>query len=252
MWLESVNFHGWPYWSTQNVITISFFRKFDLKFETILTLLNYENTAVEPKGFHCGGSLITKDYVLTGEKMIHSQDLYSFRVIHGLKIMKNFSIALYKRKATTATWMANHRFFIQWELNLFKPFKKNLHFDWLTAVRLGEWDQRTDPDCDENNCADKVINVPVVANITHENFQTVGQAEDIALLRLAHSVTFTSWIKPICLPITERARTLNFENYPFIVAGFGKTEVIYNRIGKFFWKSLILIMKICFFSLSEW
>lgn len=108
----------------------------------------------------------------------------------------------------------------------FTQFAQKIAFsNLLTGVRLGEWDQRTDPDCDENNCADRAINVPVAANITHEGFQTTGQANDIALLRLAHSVTFTSWIKPICLPITERARTLNFENYPFIVAGFGKTEV---------------------------
>lgn len=94
------------------------------------------------------------------------------------------------------------------------------------GVRLGEWDQRTDPDCDGSDCADRFLDVPVVENITHENFQITGQDNDIALLRLAHSVTFTRWVRPICLPTTERARTLNYDNYPFITAGWGKTEVI--------------------------
>lgn len=100
----------------------------------------------------------------------------------------------------------------------------------MKAVRLGELDQSTDPDCYENECADPPLNVPVVENITHENFQTTGQDNDIALLRLAYSVTFTDWIKPICLPVTERARTLNYENYAFVVAGWGKTEVIMRTL----------------------
>lgn len=100
------------------------------------------------------------------------------------------------------------------------------------GVRLGEWNLQTDPDCEDDVCADRAIDVPVAENITHEGFQTTGQANDIALLRLAHSVTFTQWIKPICLPITERAKNLNHVNYPFVAAGFGKTEVICNEIEK--------------------
>lgn len=89
-------------------------------------------------------------------------------------------------------------------------------------MRLGEWDLKTNPDCDDNECADPVVDVPVVEHITHENFRTSAGENDIALLRLAHSISFSTWIKPICLPITERARILNYNNYPFVVAGFGK------------------------------
>lgn len=91
-------------------------------------------------------------------------------------------------------------------------------------MRLGEWDQLTNPDCDENNCADPVVDVPVTENITHENFRTNERTNDIALLRLARSIPFTTWIKPICLPITERARTFNYIDYPFVVAGWGKVR----------------------------
>lgn len=95
---------------------------------------------------------------------------------------------------------------------------------------MGEWDQRTNPDCDDNNCADAVVDVPVIEHITHENFQSNGGANDIALLRLAHSVTFSAWIKPICLPIQERVRTLNYNNYPFVAAGWGKVREFFERV----------------------
>lgn len=94
------------------------------------------------------------------------------------------------------------------------------------GVRLGEWDQTTDPDCDDSNCADPFVDVPVTENITHENFNINGKDNDIALLRLAHSIPFTAWISPICLPITQRARNLNYNNYSFVVAGWGKVRFI--------------------------
>lgn len=93
------------------------------------------------------------------------------------------------------------------------------------GVRLGEWDQSTDPDCDEGNCADPAIDVPVIEQISHENFHDNEKYNDIALLRLARSVTFSTWIKPICLPITERAQNLNYIGYNFVVSGWGKVII---------------------------
>lgn len=97
----------------------------------------------------------------------------------------------------------------------------------LSGVRLGEWDQRSDKDCEEDNCSDPVLDVPVVERIPHQNYQVNSRAQenDIALLRLGRSVTFTDWIKPICLPFASSNRNKNFENFPLIVAGWGKTEV---------------------------
>lgn len=96
----------------------------------------------------------------------------------------------------------------------------------LTAVRLGEWDQSTDVDCDESNCSDPVLDVPVVDRIPHENYVPASRAQenDIALLRLANSVSFTDWVKPICLPIAANTRNLNFDDYTFVVAGWGKVR----------------------------
>lgn len=71
-------------------------------------------------------------------------------------------------------------------------------------VRLGELDERSDPDCEHkllpglsNNerlvtCADRFVDVPVVQSIVHERFDTPYRQNDIALLRLNTSITPTS------------------------------------------------------------
>lgn len=96
----------------------------------------------------------------------------------------------------------------------------------LVGVRLGEWDTGSDQDCDENNCSEPVVDVPVVDRIPHENYVPTSRAQenDIALLRLGRSVPFTDWITPICLPIAESTRNLNYDDYAFIVAGWGKVS----------------------------
>lgn len=78
----------------------------------------------------------------------------------------------------------------------------------------------------KNVCADPVLDVPVAEIIVHENYEQNSklQTDDIALIRLAQSVTFTDWISPICLPFSEHLRNNNLENAPLIVTGFGKTE----------------------------
>ncbi|GLV36630.1 easter [Carabus blaptoides fortunei] len=103
---------------------------------------------------------------------------------------------------------------------------KDIPKTWsLVSVRLGEHNTETDIDCLDNGfggqeCAPAPINIPIEEQISHEDYVPTNsnQYNDIALLRLARDITFSDYIKPICLP---------GNNYPLnslYVAGWGKTE----------------------------
>lgn len=101
----------------------------------------------------------------------------------------------------------------------------------LSKVRLGEYDLRTDPDCDEDEeCNDPHVDVPVAEIIMHPEYyqEGVAQYHDIALLKLERTVEFTKWIKPICLPLDYRVRSMDFTSHSLEVAGYGLTE---NRVA---------------------
>lgn len=103
---------------------------------------------------------------------------------------------------------------------------KDLPRTWrLESVRLGEYNTATDQDCiadGENSmiCADDPISVGIEEQIAHESYNPLSkdQKYDIALLRLNRAVSFTNYIKPICLPSTATVESKLF------VAGWGKTE----------------------------
>lgn len=97
---------------------------------------------------------------------------------------------------------------------------------YRSSVRLGEWDTSTDIDCEEDECAAAPIDVPVEERISHENYNpnSKTQENDIALLRLSRKVPYTDWVKPICLPTSDRLRNLNYDGIKMDVAGWGKTE----------------------------
>lgn len=96
-----------------------------------------------------------------------------------------------------------------------------------SAVRLGEWDTTKDVDCEEeDNCADPVQDIPVSELIPHDSYVPTSkdQKNDIALIRLSRPAQFTDWIKPICLPVSQHLRGINFDGVALTVAGWGKTE----------------------------
>lgn len=104
----------------------------------------------------------------------------------------------------------------------------------LFQVRLGEWDTRTNPDCDEEHgeriCNDEYIEVPVSDIIVHESYvpDSRHQRHDIALLRMSRTVVYTDYIRPICLPMDINLRSLDFTGDSLEVVGFGKTENEYS------------------------
>ncbi|CRK86963.1 CLUMA_CG003753, isoform A [Clunio marinus] len=112
--------------------------------------------------------------------------------------------------------------------------------DWdLVSVRLGEWDTTTVEDCDdsffnERVCNDPHVDVPVEKKIIHESYvaNSKNQHHDIALLRLSRTVTYTDFIKPICLQVNSDVRNLNLDGKSLDVAGWGKTETSYTSDRK--------------------
>ncbi|XP_022919636.1 phenoloxidase-activating factor 1-like [Onthophagus taurus] len=97
----------------------------------------------------------------------------------------------------------------------------------LISVRLGEFNTQTAKDCvltqGFNLCADDPVNVGVSGTIPHPQYDDTSRDRlfDIGLVRLQRSVTYSDYIRPICLPSpNERATVGNF----LTVVGWGRTE----------------------------
>ncbi|KAK0182936.1 hypothetical protein PV327_001017 [Microctonus hyperodae] len=69
-----------------------------------------------------------------------------------------------------------------------------------TMVRLGEHNTETNPDCENNYCANPVQDIDPVQIIVHKHYNTPLFKHDIALIRLSQPITFNDYVKPICLP----------------------------------------------------
>lgn len=92
-------------------------------------------------------------------------------------------------------------------------------------VRLGEWDTRTSPDCEEDYCAPAPIDMEIESIISHNDYVARdGHANDIALIRFKRDATFGDTIRPICLPLSETARSRNLVGQASWAAGWGRTE----------------------------
>lgn len=94
----------------------------------------------------------------------------------------------------------------------------------LESVRLGEHNLSSEIDCENGECADPVVDIPIVEIIVHENYVSNKKDHDIALIRLARPVTFTDFVRPICLPVAENLRSKNYDSVPLLASGFGRTE----------------------------
>lgn len=78
----------------------------------------------------------------------------------------------------------------------------------LGVVRLGEYDTSTEKDCVDSAdnkskiCSNDPITIGIEEAFSHEDYTGTASnsSNDIALLRLLQDVTFSEYIKPICLP----------------------------------------------------
>lgn len=100
---------------------------------------------------------------------------------------------------------------------------------WSVAgVRLGEYDLRNSAqDCVDGVCADPPVDFGIAKTIVHENYNPndKDQLNDIALIRLNREVSFTAYIKPICLPVADDIRNRNIVGTKATAAGWGRTEI---------------------------
>ncbi|XP_031344107.1 phenoloxidase-activating factor 1-like isoform X1 [Photinus pyralis] len=77
----------------------------------------------------------------------------------------------------------------------------------VVAVRFGEYNIKHDVDCvkfsDIDDCSNPVEDVGIERKIKHPNYNRRTGVNDIALLRLNRSVSYSDYIRPICLPDAE-------------------------------------------------
>jgi secreted trypsin-like serine protease len=112
---------------------------------------------------------------------------------------------------------------------------KTLRFPFHSiSVRLGEWDQSTDNDCvitdeGDQDCVDEPVqDISIVETIPHPDYNIEDRKlkNDIALVRLSKEVEFNSFVKPICLPLTDQLRQTYLDGLILTVSGWkwGRSE----------------------------
>lgn len=103
--------------------------------------------------------------------------------------------------------------------------------DWyIKGVRLGEWNITTEVDCQyftkrQKLCAPPLVDIDISDYIIHPMYSKRRLNYDIALLKLEESVTYTNFLRPICLPLPPAGeQTISYENEDVEIVGWGKTE----------------------------
>ncbi|KAF2897814.1 hypothetical protein ILUMI_08358 [Ignelater luminosus] len=102
-----------------------------------------------------------------------------------------------KMKATWWWWRTE-------ELKLEVAAKKE-----ITSVRLGEYNTNSTLDCvsysDYEECSESVIKVAVEETILHPDYKLdiKGISFNIALIRLGNRISYSDYVRPICLPDLE-------------------------------------------------
>lgn len=107
----------------------------------------------------------------------------------------------------------------------------------LINARLGEHTRNSEIDCNvyknkegkeiERDCADEAKDYGIESSVVHPEFNSPRRfSNDIGLIRLDRDVVMKYHIQPLCLPVTEELRTMQFDKY--LVTGWGATE---NQTG---------------------
>ncbi|XP_055636348.1 CLIP domain-containing serine protease B4-like [Toxorhynchites rutilus septentrionalis] len=97
----------------------------------------------------------------------------------------------------------------------------------VIGVRLGEYDLNNNGnDCVDGVCADLPLDNDIDRITVHESYDPLskGQYDDIALIRLSRDVSYSDYIKPICLPTDSASRSRKIIGTKAVAAGWGRTE----------------------------
>ncbi|XP_044260042.1 phenoloxidase-activating factor 1-like isoform X2 [Tribolium madens] len=101
----------------------------------------------------------------------------------------------------------------------------------LVNVRLGEYNTETERDCSNQLgfeiCNEKPIDSEIDKVIPHPDYSdnSADRYHDIALIKLKRKVSYTDFIKPICLPGKSEKSSVGER---LVVAGWGRTEYASN------------------------
>ncbi|XP_063991578.1 CLIP domain-containing serine protease B4-like isoform X2 [Diachasmimorpha longicaudata] len=94
----------------------------------------------------------------------------------------------------------------------------------VAAVRVGEHNADTNPDCELNYCADPVQDLNIEKIVVNENYNNPHFKNDIAIIRLNKPVIYNENVMPICMPYGELLRE-KFIGEKAEVAGWGIYDI---------------------------
>ncbi|XP_068618859.1 melanization protease 1-like [Battus philenor] len=94
----------------------------------------------------------------------------------------------------------------------------------LTAVRAGEYDIRTNPDCQLKVCAPPLQDRRVKSVRSHASFNKPPFHNDIAVVELDYPLELNDYVAPICLPKRDQLYDLRVGEL-VTVAGWGKMNM---------------------------
>ncbi|XP_022195512.2 spaetzle-processing enzyme [Nilaparvata lugens] len=106
-------------------------------------------------------------------------------------------------------------------------------YDKLSFVRAGEYDERTDPDCEQSNpddCAPEFIDYRVQKVINHKDYKEgVSFVNDITLVKIKGQFEFNEYIMPICLEYGSLLGK-NYIGSNVEVAGWGIFDIVKEEV----------------------
>lgn len=92
----------------------------------------------------------------------------------------------------------------------------------LKMVRLGELDQTSQIDCENDTCSDATQDIVIKSIRNNKDYDPVTLQNDIAILELEEDAKFTDWVNPVCLPV-GKILSKDYVGASVQVAGWGKT-----------------------------